>query len=427
MKNICLYFQIHHPFFFQTFRFFDVGESKTYYDTWRIEREIQDATTNYYIPTNNYLLKLIHKYRGNLRLSFNISGTALDQFLIYRPELFTSFRQLADTGLVEFTSSTDSHSIVSLSEQKDECIQSIKLSQERTEYYFGQKPKLFVNTDLLFNNRIAEISAEAGYSSILTNGTKKMLQWRSPNYLYSAENQKHTLLFFRNENISDKLSSILHNPDKVEALKQMKELLAALNDIQIDEPIINIYLNYKALGGTYRLDKQRLFQTFVSAIIKKQICDINLPSLVMEQYGPISEFGTTEPICWTEHFHSDYYPGNELQKEAINQLFKLSQKVENTNDNNLKIDWKNLQTSDHFHLMDENHPDYKSNYSSQNTFKSKYDAFINYMNILEDFRLRLKANKDQQKSLKIHHKPRPPLEKHQQTVTFGGKIDHSFA
>ena len=108
-------------------------------------------------------------------------------------------------------------------------------------------------------------------------------------------------------------------------------------------------------------------------------------------------------------------------------MFKLSQKVENTYDNSLKIDWKNLQTSDHFHLMDENHPDFKSNYSSQNTFKSKYDAFINYMNILEDFRLRLKANKDQQKSLKIHHKPMPPLEKHQQTVTFGGKIDHSFA
>ncbi len=427
MKNICLYFQIHHPFFFQTFRFFDVGESKTYYDTWRIEKEIQDAATNYYIPTNNYLLKLIHKYRGNLRLLFYVSGTALDQFLIYRPELFASFRQLADTGLVEFTGSTDSHSIVSLSEQKDECIQSIKLSQERTEYYFGQKPKFFVNTDLLFNNRISEITAEAGYSAILTNGTKKMLQWRSPNYLYSAENQKHTLVFFRNENISDKLSSILHNQNKTEALKQMKELLAALNDIQIDEPIINIYLNYKALGGTYRLDKQRLFQTFVSAIIKKQICDFNLPSLVMEQYGPISEFGTTEPVCWTEHFHSDYYPGNELQKEAINQLFKLSQKVENTYDNNLKIDWKNLQTSDHFHLMDENHPDYKSIYSSQNTFKSKYDAFINYMNILEDFRLRLKANNDKQKNLKIHHKPRPPLEKHQQTVTFGGKIDHSFA
>ena len=427
MKSICLYFQIHHPFFFQTFRFFDVGESKTYYDTWRIEKEIQDAATNYYIPTNNYLLKLIHKHNGKLSLSFNISGTAFDQFLIYCPELFASFRQLADTGLVEFTGSTDSHSIVTLSEQKDECIQNIKRSRERTEYYFGQKPKLFVNTDLLFNNRIAGIASEAGYSSILTNGTRKMLQWRSPNYLYSAENQKQISIFFRNEIFSDKLSSILRNPDKTEALKQMKEILAALNNIQIDEPVINLYLKYKALGGTNRFGKQRLFQAFVSTVIKKQICNFNLPSLVMEQYGPISEFGTTEPVCWTEHFHSDYYPGNELQKEAINQLFKLSQKVENTYDNNLKIDWKNLQTSDHFHLMDENHPDYKSIYSSQNTFKSKYDAFINYMNILEDFRLRLKANKDQQKSLKIHHKPIPPLEKHQQTVTFGGKIDHSFA
>jgi len=110
MKNICLYFQIHHPFSFQTFRYFDVGESKSYYDEWRIEREIHDAATNYYLPTNDYLLKLINQNKGNLKLSFNISGTALDQFLIYTPELCTSFRQLADTERVEFTGSLTFHS-----------------------------------------------------------------------------------------------------------------------------------------------------------------------------------------------------------------------------------------------------------------------------------------------------------------------------
>jgi len=217
MKNICLYFQIHHPFSFQTFRYFDVGESKSYYDEWRIEREIREAAINYYLPANNYFLKLIHQYKGNLKLSFNISGSALDLFLIYAPELFTSFRQLADTGQVEFTGSTHSNSIISLTDKKYEFIQGIKLNQERTEYYFGQKPKLFVNTDLLFNNYIAELAADAGYPAILTNGTNKILQWRSPNYLYCTENQKHTIVLFRNENVSNELSSILVNPDKIEA------------------------------------------------------------------------------------------------------------------------------------------------------------------------------------------------------------------
>jgi len=413
MKNICLYFQIHHPFSLQTFRFFDIGESKSYYDEWRIEREIQNAATNYYLPTNNYFLKLIHQSKGALKLSFNISGSALDQFLIYAPQLITSFMQLADTGQVEFTGSTDSHSIVSLSDKKDEFIQSIKLSQERTEYYFGQKPKLFVNSDLLFNNRIAEIAAEAGYPAMLTNGTKKILQWRSPNYLYCAEDQKHITVLFRNENISNELASILINPDETEARKQHEKLSTILNTINPDEPIINIYLNYKSLGGTNRLKKQQLFQTFVSKIIKNKTYNFGLPSQMIEQYGPVSEIGTEEPICWVEHFHPDYYPGNELQKDAINQLFKLSKKIGGTNDNSLKIDWNNLQSSDHFHLMDENHPTYKENYTAQSIYKSKYDAFINYMNILEDFRLRLKAKEVKQKSTQVRQKSTPLLAKHQ--------------
>ena len=178
MKNICLYFQIHHPFSHQVFRFFDIGESKSYYDDLRIEKEIMDVAKNCYLPANNFLLKLISQYDGNLKLSFNISGTAVDQFLIYAPEVCTSFRKLADTGLVEFTGNTTSHSIVSLANQKHKFIESIKLSEQRTEHYFGQKPKLFVNTDLLFSNQIAQIVAEAGYQAILTNGTKRILQWR---------------------------------------------------------------------------------------------------------------------------------------------------------------------------------------------------------------------------------------------------------
>jgi len=413
MKNICLYFQIHHPFSFQTFRYFDIGESKSYYDEWRIEREIRDTATNYYLPTNNYFLKLIHQFKGSLKLSFNISDPTLDQFLIYAPELVTSFRQLSDTGQVEFTGSTNSHSIISLADKKNEFIQGIKLNQERTEYYFEQKPKLFVNTDLLFNNRIAELVAEAGYLAILTNGINKILHWRSPNYLYYTEDQKKTKVLFRNENVSNELTSLLVNPNKIEARKQYKNLFAILTTINPNEPIINIYLDYKSLGGVNRLEKQLLFRSFVSEIIKNDRHRFSLPLQVIELYGPISEIGTDEPICWVEQFHSDYYPGNELQKDAIKQLFKLTQKIESTDDNNLKIDWKNLQSSDHFHLMDENHPAYKENCPAQSIYKSKYDAFINYMNILEDFRLRLKAEEVKQKSKQVQHKSLPSLEKHQ--------------
>lgn len=390
MKNVCLYFQIHHPFSHQIFRFFDIGEGKSYYDDLRIEREIQEAATNDYLPTNDYLLKLLSQHKGNLKLTFNISDTALDQFLIYVPELFTSFRKLADTGNVEFTGNTASHSIVSLADKKKEFIESIKLNEQRTEYYFGQKPTLFVNTDLLFNNLISKTAIKAGYRSILTNGIKRILQWRSPNYLYCSDDPEQIRILFRNEKISNELSDILFNANKVEARKQFEYLFQYINTLPPDEPLLNIYFNYKLLGGSNLQDKQRLFRSFVSKIIKSESYCFNLPSQIIEQYAPISKIGTEEPICWNGNFNPAYYPGNELQKDAIRQLFKLSNKVKASNNSNLKVDWRYLQSSDHFHLMDENHPDYRNNPRDSVIFKSKYEAYINYMNILADFKIRLK-------------------------------------
>jgi alpha-amylase len=405
MKNICLYFQIHHPFSFQTFRFFDVGEYRSYYDDLRIEREIQEVSTNYYLPTNNFLLKLIHQFKGQLKLSFYISGTTLDQFLAYSPKLINSFRQLADTGMVEFTGGTDSHSIASLAENSDEFIDQIYQYKERILQNFGQNPKLFVNSDLLFIDQIAHSVAKTGYSAIFTNGAKKVLQWRSPNYLYFNKVQKRMKILFRNETVSNEMSRLLGNTETIGKPNSIKQILSYLYAIKPEEPIINIYLNYMSLGGNGMADKQRFFRKFVFKIISDPSFCLCLPSEILERSMPVAEIGTDMPVCWKDGFHSSYHPGNDLQKEAIKHLFKLSGKVKSIENQNLEVDWKYLQTSDHFHLMDENHPNYIDPDSNSGIFRSKYDAFINYMNILEDFRLRLKAEKRKVKLKKTFNEP----------------------
>jgi len=403
MKNICLYFQIHHPFSFQTFRYFDVGGSRSYYDDIAIEQEIQEVANNYYIPANSFLLKLIKQAKGQLKLSFYISGTVLDQLLLYFPRLINSFRELADTGQVEFTGGTGSHSVASLAEGKDEFISQIKINRERIKFYFGQNPKVFVNTDLIYTNQIAEIIAKEGYPAILTNGAKKLLQWRSPDYLYSCKNNVNLIL--RNEVVSNEFSNLLKNFESLGKPESMKLIYSSLKTTKPEEACINIYLNYMSMGGLGMNEKHRYFKKFISKIIHDSSFCFSLPSELIQQFFPVAEIGTNEPVCWKEGFHSSYYPGNDLQKEAIKHLFKLEKKVKNIENSNLKIDWRYLQTSDHFHLMDENHPNYGNKETSAGIYKSKYDAFINYMNILEDFRLRLKAEKRKEKNRKHFQQP----------------------
>ncbi len=393
MKTICIYFQIHHPFSFRTFRFFDIGKSKPYYDDFRIEKEINEVVENYYLPLNDFLLKLIQQSNGKLKLSFYISGTTLDQFLIYAPKMLNSFRQLADSGQVEFLGGTSSHSIVSIGKDEEEFRNQIRQNRERIEFYFGQKPKLFVNTDLMFTTEIGKIVAEIGYPALLTNGSKRILQWRSPNFVYSADAQHKINILFRNEIVSEEFTSIIRNPGVSGKAESIKQLFSGLNFNRNDEPLVNIYLNYRTLGGQGMTDKQRFFRSFVSKVIRNQSITFSLPSELLESIGAVAEIGTNDPICWYEHFHSLYYPGNLLQEDAIHQLFKLKKQVQFIENSKIKTDWRYLQTSDHFHLMDDNHPAYLGDESITAIYKSKYDAYINYMNILEDFRQRLKEKK----------------------------------
>jgi alpha-amylase len=196
-------------------------------------------------------------------------------------------------------------------------------------------------------------------------------------------------VYFRNETISDELTGILNslNSDVQDInANNFTSLLKNLNPI---EPLLNIYVDYKALGGFGIEKKEKFVQSFVSQISRMPKVGFVLPSEIAEIYGPVAEINANEPICWLNNFHSYYYPGNELQIEAIKQLYLLNEMVANIDDINLQKDWHYLQTSDHIHLMDDQHPAYFSNNISNCIYKSKYDAFINFMNILDDFRLKI--------------------------------------
>lgn len=390
MKNICLCFQIHHPFHYQIFRFLDQGSSRSYYDDLRIEREINEAATNYYLPTNEFLLKLINQFRKKLKVAFYISGTAIDQFLMYEPDVLTSFRQLADTGQVEFLGGTKSHSLISLSDQKSEFQHQLKHYRSKIESLFGKQPLVFVNSDMIYSDQIGKDVAEAGYRAMITNGSKKTLKWQSPNYVYSNCFQPNMNVYFRNEQASNEIVNQLNNLNSDDKNIETNSIFSLINNQNYEEPLSNIYLDYKTLGGFGMNRKQEFIRKLVSQINRSSNMNFTFPSEIVELCGSVAEINSEEPICLVNNFHSYYYPGNDLQVEAIRQLYKLKEMMDHIDNLNLQKDWEYLQTSDHIHLMDDQHPIYQDNSNSFCVYKSKYDAFINYMNILSDFRLKIK-------------------------------------
>lgn len=387
MKSICLCFQIHHSFHLQTFRFLDIGGNKSYYNLPRIEKEITEAAATCYLPSNDFILSLIHKYKEKFKFTFYISGSAIELFLMYAPEVLTSFRTLADTGQVEFLGGTSCHSLVSLTNQKGEFYSQVKAHQSQIENLFGKKPLVFANSDLIYSNQIGKDISDFGYRSVLTNSSRKTLIWRSPNYVYSNCIKPQLQVYFRNELISNELESALNN------LKQKKaaNFLSLLNDLKPEEPLLNIYLDYLALRGPEISKKQQYLLKVLTKLNTSHQLEFIFPSEIKERYESVGDISSIEPICYVKDFHPLYYPGNELQREAITQLYKLKPLIDQINDPMLTKDWQCLQTSNHIHTMDHQHPNYQNDNPFVNGYGSKYEAFINYMNVLDDYKIKVKS------------------------------------
>ena len=89
----------------------------------------------------------------------------------------------------------------SLFEDHEEFKEDILEHKKLIKDLFGYKTTTFRNTELIFNNKIAETIKEMGFNGVFTEGANRILDWRSPNYVYSSLCGLNVLL--RNYNLSD--------------------------------------------------------------------------------------------------------------------------------------------------------------------------------------------------------------------------------
>ena len=393
MKSICLFFQVHQPFRHRRYRFFDIGNDHYYYDDYTNETVMRKVAKNSYLETNRLLLKLANQLEGKFKVSFSITGVALDQFEMYAPEVTDSFRDLAKTGSVEFLSETYSHSLASL---KDEQIfkEQVELHKNRIQELFGQKPGVFRNTEMIYSDEIGNIVAKMGYKGMLTEGAKHVLGWKSPNFLYVNAVNPRLKVLMRNYQLSDDISFRFSNKDWSEYPLTAEKLINWIEKLDEKEEVINLFLSYESFGERQKKESGifDFLKHFVTQTAEHKSLKFATPLEVLQQVQPVSVVSVPHAISWADEERDlTAWLGNKMQKEAFDKLYSLSSKMEQCTDTELIKDWNYLQTSDHFYYMSTKFFSSGETHSYFNPFKSPYEAFINYMNILSDFAVRLNA------------------------------------
>ncbi len=392
MRAICLNFQVHQPFRFRRYRFFDIGNDHYYYDDYSNETILRKAADRSYLPTNKILLKLIRKYKGSFKVSFSLSGIALEQFELYAPEVLDSFIELAETGQVEFLAEPYAHSLVSI-KNPEMFRQQVEKHSAMIQKYFGMQPKVLHNTEKIYSDDIGMMAADMGFNAMITEGPKHVLAWKSPNFLYCSAVNPRLKLLLRNFQLSDDLSFRFGNQNWSEYPLTSEKFVAWLTANPKDE-VINLFMEYDVFGGV-QAESTGIFNFLTElpeVVSKHSKLKFATPSEVVEALQPVSMVSVPHPISWSnEERDLSIWLGNELQQEAFNKLYQLESRVKQVDDHALLKDWEYLQVCNHFYYMNTKFFTDGGQHKVYNPFSSPYEAFINYMNVLSDFELRLNS------------------------------------
>jgi len=391
-KAICFYFQVHQPFRLKRYRFFDLGHDHYYYDDFSNESILRKVAEKCYLPANRILLDLIQKNKGKFKITFSLSGIVINQFRLYAPEVLDSFRELAETGMVEFLAETNSHSLSSL-KNRVQFEEQVRSHREMIRLYLGVETTSFRNTELIYSDQIGSWVGEMGFKSMLTEGAKHVLGWKSPNYLYCNAINPRLKILLRNFVLSDDIAFRFSNKQWSAWPLTADKYASWLNKLAPKSELVNIFLDYETFGE-HNWKETGIFdflQHMPGAILKKTPFRFMTPSEVADSLQPVSAISVPSPISWADEERDlTAWMGNELQTAALDKLYELSEKVKKCNDDLLNKDWEYLQASDHFYYMATKFFSDGAVHAYFNPYETPYDAFMNYMNVLSDFEIRLK-------------------------------------
>ena len=388
-KSICLYFQVHQPNRLRQYRFFDIGKNSHYYDDFTNRTILRRIAQKCYLPMNELILQQIEEQKGAFKVAFSITGTALEQFDRYCPEVLDSFKKLAATGCVEFLSETYYHSLSSLASESEFKHQVAK-HKEAIEKYFGVTPTTFRNTELIYSDSIANMVGDLGFKTILTEGAKHVLGWQSPNYLYKATTKKNQKLLLRNSGLSDDIAFRFSNKGWENWPLTTDKFVSWLKSG--DGEIVNLFMDYETFGehqaaSTGIFDFMKYLPAAVLAVGEFEFVT---PARAARKHKPVAPLCIPDAISWAdEERDTSAWLGNELQNEAFNKLYSLSEKLAILNDAELWSDFGHLQESDHFYYMCTKYFSDGAVHKYFNPYDTPFEAFINYMNVLSDFMLRV--------------------------------------
>ncbi|MEM2447178.1 MAG: DUF5752 family protein [Candidatus Bathyarchaeia archaeon] len=409
LTDVVFVFEVHQPhrlkkdYFWkgEIFKRLKKKELFNYYFDHSLDREIfERACRKCYFPSNKILLDLIDEHKREkkqVKFSFSISGIFLEQCEMFNKDLLESFKQLAETGCVEFLNQTYYHSLASIYPEKSEFIEQVKMHRQAMMDLLGYTPQVFENTELIYNNVIAKTVEELGFIGIFTEGTERILHGKSPNYLYKPRGCKKIKVLLRNYKLTDdigfRFSARWWSEWPLTADKYASWLAATPGHCII------IFPDYETFGEHHWPETgiHEFLRHLPKEILKWENLQMATPSEVVRRYAPIGEIDVPEvggTVSWADlERDTSCWLGNAMQWAYYNSVKRLEPLVKEMGDEDFLKIWRYFQTSDHLYYMFTAGGAPGEVHSYFSPFNTPVDAYVTAQAAILDFenRVRLAA------------------------------------
>lgn len=397
-RGITLYLHVHQPLRVRQYSVFDTGVDHNYFvdsdpfsdqNNERIFRKVAEKS---YRPMNALLEKLLRDH-DDFKVSLSITGTFLEQAEQWTPDVIDQFRRLVSTGRVEIVTETYYHSLAFFY-SRDEFTAQVEAHRQKIRDLFGVETTAFRNTELAYNDQLAQWADKAGFKTILAEGWDPVLDWRSPNFAYRPEGTENIKLLLKNYKLSDDMAFRFSNRSWEEwpltADKYMEWMGASF-----DQPLINLFMDYETFGE-HQWEDTGIF-TFFEEFVNRWLSHpdhtfytVTEAAESVESSGTISMPST---VTWADSERDlSAWLGNPMQDEAMRYIYALEHDILRTGDMSLIHDWRLLQTSDNPYYMCTKYFNDGDVHAYFSPYQTPYDAFLHYMNAVRDIRWRLHAH-----------------------------------
>lgn len=401
MKSIVLYLHMHQPYRVKHYSIFSVDHDhdywtdKDWYAGSNNERIFKKVAEKSYRPMLKQLGKLIET-TDKFKFSLSMTGTFLEQAEEWAPDIIDSIRKLVKTGRVEIVNETYNHSL-SFFVDRDEFEAEVRLHQDRVRELFGVETKVFRNTELAYNNDLAQWAESFGFKGIIAEGWDKILETRTPNKVYRPDGCNSIKLLTKNYRLSDDIAFRFSNKTWNEWPLTVDKYMRWLETAGNQGPVINLFMDFETFGENVWKDTG-IFEFFNDLVLRwSNDSNHNFMTVSEACDSSISEETISMPwtVTWadTERDLSAWL-GNSMQHEALKAIYDLKEGVLASKDEDLIADWRRLLTSDHLYYMSTKHLNDGGVHQYFSPYDSPFDAFLYFMNAVRDVRGRAEEHKN---------------------------------